>query len=182
MLQNFDHISGKIDRDRRKNDRLITVFHLAKIESGAAEGWGLIKYLSSSGVMIEVHPNFELGDTARVALTDDVELIGSIRWRKGALVGMTQSIILRIGLTLVKAEICDISPAGTRINSRYLCQIGNQLTLLVPDLDDIIGSVRWQKVAEIGTKFQDRVSLPQITDWLASYYSKQKNYRSCESL
>lgn len=206
MLQNFDHSNGNFGPERRKKDRQITIFRLAKIGSGTAEGWGFIKNISSSGVMIEIHPSFELSDTTTVALTDDLQLIGNVRWRKGALVGMqfsdeinvtellanltvhnkcqparlprvrmTRPISLRIGSTLVKAEIFDISPAGIRINSHYQCQIGNRLTLMVPELGNIAGTVRWQKGTEIGIKFQDRISVPQITDWLANHYNMEKS-------
>ncbi len=206
MLQNFDHSNGEISRDRREKDRQITIFRLAKVESGSAEGWGFIKNISSSGVMIEIHPSFQLGETTKVALTDDLELIGNVRWRKGALAGMqfsddidvtellanlsvrnkqqpprlprvrtNRAIILRIGSTVMKAEICDISPGGIRINSHYRFEVGNRLTLLVPELGDIVGTVRWQKGPEIGIKFQDRISVPQITDWLASYHVKSQD-------
>lgn len=193
----------EISQERRKKERQLTVFRLAKIVSGAAEGWGFIKNISGSGVMIEIHPSFEMDETATVALTDDVALTATIRWRKGGLVGMQfkneinvnellaslrvrnkyqlsrlprvhmqQAIVFRIGSTLVKAEICDISPAGIRINADYLCEVGNQLTLVVPKLGDITGTVRWQKGSEIGIKFHKRVSVPQITDWLANFYTK----------
>jgi len=206
MLQNFDHSNEKFRSERRKSDRQIAIFRLAKIGSGVAEGWGFIKNISSSGVMIEIHPNFELGETTTVALNDDLQLVGSVRWRKGALVGMqfsndinvaellanltihnkcqparlprvrmTRPISLRIGSTLAKAEIFDISPAGIRINSHYQCQIGNRLTLMVPELGNIAGMVRWQKGTEIGIKFQERVSVPQITDWLANQYNMEKS-------
>ena len=200
----FNGSNGEIDQERRKKERQLTVFRLAKIVSGTAEGWGFIKNISGSGVMIEIHPSFEMGDTATVALTDDVALTGSIRWRKDALVGMQfqneinvnellaslrvhnkyqlsrlprvhmrQAIVFRIGSTLVKAEICDIPPAGIRIDADYLCEVGNQLTLVVPQLGDITGTVRWQKGSEIGIKFHKRVSVPQITDWLANFYTTE---------
>ncbi|QTD56929.1 PilZ domain-containing protein [Parasphingorhabdus cellanae] len=191
-----------IGEDRRKSDRQITVFRLAKIQSGVAEGWGFIKNISNDGVMIEIHPGFKLDDTAKVVLTDNLELVGKVRWRKGALVGMqfssginvsellatltvrnkyqparlprvrmTRPVFLRIGSTLARGEICDISPAGARINTRCACQIGNRLILSVPELGEIAGTVRWQKGPEIGIKFQERVSVPQITDWLGNYYT-----------
>ncbi len=203
-VEAFHSSNPQIVQERRKKERQLTVFRLAKIASGAAEGWGFIKNISGSGVMIEIHPSFEMDDTATVALTDDVALTASIRWRKDTLVGMQfkneinvnellaslrvhnkyhlsrlprvhmrQAIVFRIGSTLVKAEICDISPAGIRINADYLCEVGNQLTLVVPDLGDIIGTVRWQKGSEIGIKFHQRVSVPQITDWLANFYTKE---------
>lgn len=201
----FDINNEEIDLERRQKDRQMSVFRLAKIESGVAEGWGFIKNISNSGVMLEIHPSFELGETARVALTDEMELVGTIRWRKGPLVGMqfcsdinatellanlvihnkykparlprvqmTRSIMMRIGSSIVKAEICDISPGGARINARYMCEVGNRLTLMVPELGDVAGTVRWQKDQQIGIKFQERVSVPQITDWIANHYTKEK--------
>ncbi|GAA0482518.1 hypothetical protein GCM10009096_26080 [Parasphingorhabdus litoris] len=196
--------NAKAPQERRKKERQLTVFRLAKITSGPAEGWGFIKNISGSGVLVEIHPSFEMDETATVALTDDVALTATIRWRKDALVGMQfkneinvndllaslrvnnkyqlsrlprvhmqQAIVFRIGSTLVKAEICDISPAGIRINADYLCEVGNQLTLVVPKLGDISGTVRWQKGSEIGIKFHKRVSVPQITDWLANFYTNE---------
>lgn len=201
----FDTNNAEIVLERRKKDRQMSVFRLAKIESGVAEGWGFIKNISNSGVMIEIHPSLALEQTVRVALTDDMGLTASIRWRKGAFVGMqfcrdinatellanltihnkskparlprvqmSCSIIMRIGSNILKAEICDISPGGARINSRYMCEIGNRLTLMVPELGNIAGTVRWQKGHEIGIKFQERVSVPQITDWIANHYTKEK--------
>jgi PilZ domain len=203
-VEALDHDNSESAQERRKKERQLTVFRLAKITSGTAEGWGFIKNISGSGVMIEIHPSFELKETATVALTDDVALTATIRWRKDALVGMQfkneinvnellaslrvhnkyqlsrlprvhmrQAIVFRIGSTLVRAEICDISPAGIRINADYICEVGNQLTLVVPDLGDIAGTVRWQKGSEIGIKFHQRVSIPQITDWLANFYTKE---------
>lgn len=193
----------EIDFDRRMTDRQITIFRLAKIKSGMVEGWGFIKNISNSGVMVEIHPSFELGRTAAVALTDEVELVGSIRWRKGAVVGiqfdnvinvnelltnltirnkdrparlprvrMKQPINLRIASKQMKAEIWDISPAGIRIKSHHLFEIGSKLTLSVPELGDISGSVIWQKNSEAGIKFQERISVPQLTVWLSAYYAK----------
>lgn len=205
-VEGFNNNDATIVLDRRKKSRQMAIFRLAKVESGLAEGWGFIKNISNSGVMLEIHPGFTLGDTATVALTDEVALAGEIRWRKGPLVGiqfsndinatellanlrihnkskparlprvrMNQSIVLRIGLTIMRGDIYDISPGGMRINTPHLCQIGSQLTLSVPALGDIIGTVRWQKNNHIGIKFQERVSVPQLTDWLANYYSTGKS-------
>lgn len=193
----------EVDFDRRKTNRQITIFRLAKIKSGMVEGWGFIKNISNNGVMVEIHPSFELGRTATVALTDEVELVGSIRWRKDALTGiqfdkainatelltnltirkkdrparlprvrMKEHINLRIGSKLLKAEIWDISPAGIRIKTPHLFEEGSKLTLLVPELGDIIGAVIWQKNSDAGIKFQERVSVPQLTVWLSAYYAK----------
>ncbi len=49
----------EVDFDRRMTNRQITIFRLAKIKSGMVEGWGFIKNISNSGVMVEIHPSFD---------------------------------------------------------------------------------------------------------------------------
>ena len=200
--ETFTGNDDEFDSDRRTADRQITIFRLAKIRSGSAEGWGFIKNISNSGVMVEIHSTFELDGTAAVALTDEVELVGSIRWRKDGRTGiqfhnainatelltslairnkgrparlprvrMKQPINLRIGCELKKAEICDITPAGIRIKTRHLFEVGSKLTLSVPELGDIVGTVIWQKNSDTGIKFQERISVPQLTVWLSAYYA-----------
>ncbi len=76
------------DEDRRKQDRHIAMLRLAKIQTKSGEGWGFIKNLSATGMMVEVHPNFDLGDTITALLTEDQQLAGTVRWRKKALAGV----------------------------------------------------------------------------------------------
>ncbi|MEH6829022.1 PilZ domain-containing protein [Parasphingorhabdus sp.] len=80
------------DVDRRKQDRHIAMLRLAKIKAESGEGWGFIKNLSATGMMVEVHPNFELGDKVSALLTEDQELTGAVRWRKKALAGIEFSV------------------------------------------------------------------------------------------
>jgi len=202
-----------IDFNRRMTDGRITIFRLSKIKSGMAEGWGFIKNISNNGVMMEIHPSFELGRSAAVVLTDEVKLIGSIRWRKGTLVGlqfdnainvnelltnltirnkdrparlprvrMKQPINLRIASKQVKAEILDISPSGIHIKTHHLFEIGSKLTLSIPELGDIIGTVIWQKNSEAGIKFQERISVPQLTVWLSAYYAKARTANHADGI
>lgn len=204
-FQTFDSEHEEIKFDRRMNDRQIAIFRLAKVKSGLAEGWGFIKNISSSGMMIEIHPSFELDRTASITLTDDVELTGNLRWRKGALAGiqfcdainvaallanlmihkkgqsarlprvyMKQPIRLRNGSNLMDAEICDISPAGICIKTQHLFDAGSKLTLLVPELGDITGRVRWQKNSRAGISFSERISIPNLMIWLSAYFAKSK--------
>ena len=69
--------------ERRGHDRQITILRLAKLKSERFEGWGFIKNLSASGMMLEVHSDFHLGATIQVILSDDNQLVGSIKWRPG---------------------------------------------------------------------------------------------------
>lgn len=90
------------EEDRRKQDRHIAMLRLAKIKAESGEGWGFIKNLSATGMMLEVHPNFELGDNISATLTEDQELSGAVRWRENALVGIEFSEPIDVAEVLAK--------------------------------------------------------------------------------
>ena len=91
-----------VDEDRRKQDRHIAMLRLAKIKAESGEGWGFIKNLSATGMMVEIHPNFELGDTVSALLTEEQELTGTVRWRKKALAGIEFSTPIDMAKVLSK--------------------------------------------------------------------------------
>lgn len=74
--------------ERRRHDRQISTFRLAKLKEGTREGWIFIKNLSATGMMITIHPDFDLSDKVTIILTEDQQLIGNIRWRKHAEAGI----------------------------------------------------------------------------------------------
>lgn len=88
--------------DRRKQNRHIAMLRLAKIKAESGEGWGFIKNLSTTGMMVEIHPNFELGDKVSALLTEDQELTGMVRWRKDALAGIEFCSPIDIAKVLAK--------------------------------------------------------------------------------
>lgn len=74
--------------DRRKQDRHIAMLRLAKIRAESGEGWGFIKNLSATGMMLEVHSDFELGNQVSAILSEDQELAGAVRWRDQSQAGI----------------------------------------------------------------------------------------------
>lgn len=85
-------------------------------------------------------------------------------------VRMQQEIKMLVGSKLIKAEICDISPAGICIKANYVVEVGRKLTVSVPNLDDLSGIVRWQSDGRIGMAFAERIAVPQLMNWLTNYY------------
>ena len=83
---NFGHVLP--DPERRQQERHITMLRLAKIKTESGEGWGFIKNLSATGMMVEVQMNFDLGDTVSAMLTEDKELTGTVRWREDSFAGI----------------------------------------------------------------------------------------------
>ncbi len=187
--------------ERRGHDRKITIFRLAKLKSQRCEGWGFIKNLSATGMMLEVHSGFDLGDTVQVILSDDNQLVGNVKWRQDELLGihfndavdisevlklastaksgrtarlprvkMRFPIKIRLGNVAIEADICDISPTGMCVETDRVFEPGKHVILLVPQLAEISGTVRWQSQDRVGIAFRERLSIRDIMCWLSIYY------------
>lgn len=191
--------------ERRGHYRQIATLRLAKLCSGGREGWGFIKNLSASGMMLEVYPEFELGDFVEIMVSEEKRVSGIVKWRKDGLAGlefqnpvdiaeilkiapisnkgkiprlprvhMQHPVTIRSGRVSVKADICDISPSGMCVITDHVFEPGKSLTLIVPQLADIGGAVRWQSNGRVGVVFDERLSIPSLMYWLSSYYDRSE--------
>jgi hypothetical protein len=161
--------SGSVlaDVDRRKQDRQIAMLRLAKIKAESGEGWGFIKNLSATGMMVEVHPNFELGDTVSALLTEDQELTGTVRWRKKALAGIEFSTPIDIAKVLSKPNEGMRGRVSRlpRIEMKHPINLYQGSRLIHADICDISPAgicVRTDFTFEIGKKL--RLSVPDLLD------------------
>lgn len=161
----MDNVQG--DEDRRKQDRHIAMLRLAKIKTKSGEGWGFIKNLSATGMMVEVHPNFDLGDSVTALLTEDQELAGTVRWRKKALAGI--EFFSPIDIAKVLAKPCDAKHGRVsrlpRIEMQHPINIYQGSRLIHADIRDISPAgicVATDFAFEIGKKL--RLSVPDLLD------------------
>lgn len=155
------------DEDRRKQNRHIAMLRLAKIKSGSGEGWGFIKNLSATGMMVEVHPKFELGDTVTALLSGDQELTGTVRWRKKALAGI--EFLTPIDIAKVLSKPTEASqgriPRLPRVEMKHPINLHQGSRLIHADICDISPAglcVRTDFTFEIGKKL--RLSVPDLLD------------------
>jgi hypothetical protein len=155
------------DEDRRKQNRHIAMLRLAKIKAESGEGWGFIKNLSATGMMVEVHPKFELGDSVSALLTEDQELTGTVRWRKQALAGIEFSKPIDIAKVLSKPTEASQGrvPRLPRIEMKHPINLYQGSRLIPADICDISPAgicVRTDFVFEIGKSL--RLSVPELLD------------------
>lgn len=155
------------EEDRRKQNRHIAMLRLAKIKSESGEGWGFIKNLSSTGMMVEVHPNFELGDTVSALLTEDQELSGKVRWRKKALAGVEFDSPIDIAHVLAKPGDGRQGRVSRlpRIEMKHPINLYQGSRLIHADICDISPAgicVATDFKFEIGKKL--RLSVPDLLD------------------
>jgi len=156
-----------VDEDRRKQDRHIAMLRLAKIKAESGEGWGFIKNLSATGMMVEIHPNFELGDTVSALLTEEQELTGTVRWRKKALAGIEFSTPIDMAKVLSKPNDAKQGRVSRlpRIEMKHPINIYQGSRLVHADICDISPAgicVRTEHVFEIGKNI--RLSVPELLD------------------
>ena len=156
-----------VDEDRRKQNRHIAMLRLAKIKAEAGEGWGFIKNLSATGMMVEIHPNFELGDTVSALLTEEQELTGTVRWRKKALAGIEFSTPIDMAKVLSKPNDAKQGRVSRlpRIEMKHPINIYQGSRLVHADICDISPAgicVRTEHIFEIGKNL--RLSVPDLLD------------------
>jgi hypothetical protein len=76
--------------DRRLHARHVKVMRIARLSSKHldTEGLGMVRDISSGGMMVDVHIELEIGQFVTVALLDDQEITGEIVWKEDRTVGI----------------------------------------------------------------------------------------------
>ena len=143
------------------------MLRLAKIKADSGEGWGFIKNLSATGMMVEVHPNFELGDSVSAILTEEQELTGTVRWRKKALAGIEFSAPIDVSKVLAKPNEGKQGRVSRlpRIEMKHPINLYLGSKLIHGDICDISPAgicVRTDFTFEIGKSL--RLSVPELLD------------------
>lgn len=79
--------------DRRAHQRYLTTLRVAKLTSEARQTLGIVRNISSGGMMIDlcmIYSNapVDVGNTLGVSLHDSETLLGKILWRNGSIFGL----------------------------------------------------------------------------------------------
>jgi hypothetical protein len=78
------------DADRRLHARHVKVMRVARLSGDEleADGLGMVRDISTGGMMIDAHFSLEIGQTVTIALLDDQELTGEVVWKEGQTIGV----------------------------------------------------------------------------------------------
>lgn len=78
------------DADRRLHARHVKVMRVARLSGHEldADGLGMVRDVSTGGMMIDAHFPLEIGQTVTIALLDDQELTGDVVWKEGQTIGV----------------------------------------------------------------------------------------------
>jgi hypothetical protein len=79
------------DSERRRHARNVRVMRIARLSDPQldTEGLGMVRDVSSGGMMIDASFELELGQPVSIALLDDHELTGVVAWKEGTTVGVS---------------------------------------------------------------------------------------------
>jgi len=98
-------VIGRVDR--RAHARSVKVMRVARLTDvhAQSESVGLVRDVSSGGMMIEALVPPEVGQSVSIALLDDRELTGEIIWRDGKTVGVKFTSEMSVADILAKPAI-----------------------------------------------------------------------------
>lgn len=93
--------------DRRGQARNVKVMRVARLKDIQmhAECLGMVRDVSSGGMMIDALFPMEIGQHISVALLDDQELTGEIVWREGRTVGVKFTAEISVERTLARPSV-----------------------------------------------------------------------------
>jgi PilZ domain len=95
------------DADRRQHTRNVKVMRVARLKDIQlhAECLGMVRDVSSGGMMIDAHFPLEIGQSVSVALLDDQGLTGEVVWKDGKTVGVKFASEIAVDEILAKPSV-----------------------------------------------------------------------------
>ena len=181
-------------RERREDDRHLTLFRVGSITIGDRRELCLIKNISAGGMMIRAYCPIPEGTQLSIELKNGQPVTGKATWVKDSGVGVTfdqpvdvieilsacadgpkqrmprvevDSIAtVRDGANVYRLAVCDISQGGMKLRGDPLLEHGCDLSVSLPGLEPQPAALRWRQDGHIGISFNRLVPLAQLVAWL----------------
>jgi hypothetical protein len=137
------------DSERRQHARSLRVMRIARVAVPElhTEGLGMVRDVSSGGMMIDAHFDLQLGQTVSIALLDDQELTGTVAWKEGRMLGVRFAEEIPVEQILAKPST---KPDGKRARlPRFAVQKPVQL-----QIDKIVAEASLCDLSQRGAKLQ----------------------------
>jgi hypothetical protein len=95
------------EAERRRHARSLRVMRVARLAASDmhAEGLGMVRDVSSGGMMIDAHLDLEIGQPVSIALLDDQELTGTVAWKDGNMLGVSFDAEIPVEQILAKPTL-----------------------------------------------------------------------------
>jgi hypothetical protein len=129
----YDSSMSIEDVERRQHERSLRVMRVARLAALDAEGLGMVRDVSSGGMMIDAHIDLDIGQQVSIALLDDQELSGKVAWKDGSMIGVQFAAEVDVEEILAKPSV---KPDGKRArHPRFAVERAVQLKLDSSALD-----------------------------------------------
>ena len=142
-------MNGSDDTERRQHARSLRVMRIARVAvpETHTEGLGMVRDVSSGGMMIDAHFDLQLGQTVSIALLDDQELTGTVAWKEGNVLGVRFAEEIAVDQILAKPST---KPDGKRARlPRFAVRKPLQLRI-----DTVVADANLYDVSQRGAKLQ----------------------------
>jgi hypothetical protein len=97
--------SEKAEGEQRTGERVWTMMRIAKLTTVHGDDLGIVRNVSSHGMMIEVHAQMPIDGEVTVDFGVGVALRGTVRWRNGGSIGLHFAKALNVKKLLEKPGV-----------------------------------------------------------------------------
>lgn len=100
-------MSAEERAERRQHARSMRVMRVARLAATEShtEGLGMVRDVSSGGMMIDAHFDLDIGQSVSIALLDDQELTGTVAWKDGNMLGISFAEEIPVDQILAKPSV-----------------------------------------------------------------------------
>lgn len=132
-----EHHNANTEGERREHRRHMTVMRAARLSSEIhkVEGLGVVRNISESGMMIDAHRSFEIGEQVAISILDGDRVEGEVVWKDGASIGVRFSSWISVNNMLAKppvqADGTRPRPPRLRLNRKAVIRIGSYMTDII---------------------------------------------------
>jgi hypothetical protein len=189
-------------KDRRGDERVLTVFRLAKL-LGTREEFCLIRNVSSGGLKLEVFSPKVVGEALSIEFGDNLPHVATVRWVDGDFIGVAFDEPIDVAETLAKVSppgrrksrplrllieleavlviqgsrhqcrVSDISQGGAKIVTASRLNVAEQGILEVEWLGKIPATIQWTRGDSAGIAFGDPVPYRTLASWVSGHSRQQ---------
>ena len=121
---------GKVKRERRRSQRIRTVFRVAKVVRDRVAGLWRVRNISDFGMMLRTHVQVSPGERLSIGLSENVAFDGKVVWQEGDCCGIefehpiNSAKVLRSLVAEQRAPQYRPPRLGTDIHAAAYCENG----------------------------------------------------------
>jgi len=182
------------DRERRADERHLTVFRVGSIIIGDRRELCLVKNISAGGALVRAYCPLRPEQRLQVELKENQPIGGTVNWVRGGDTGITFDgpvdvldlirtsssgprprmprvevsavCFVREGAILHRSNVHNISQGGVSVETANPLTVGGEVTVSLPGLAPRDAVVRWNDGATYGIAFNTVLPLAALVEWL----------------